>query len=402
MRSRAARRRRAGCAASAAAGVDRRAGAALRLLPERDDDPGRRPAGDDEAPDRGADPHGDERPSLPLRHLSADPDRDPEGRRRDGEGRASSDDRASCTRRSSRRKTFLKGGGALIVGFSVARRRARRQGERPADNPFASNGRRPVPDRLVDRDPRRQHGVDQDGRDQAGHGVGHRAADDRRRGAGHGHEPAQVRRSPTRRLTPNTGKHSASNTIRNAGPGVRAAAAYGEAGAARPGVDAARRAGVAASRQQGRRLRRRQVGHVRRAARRQAVQRHDAGELDMNPTAARRSRLNTGYRQGISGQAPAKPVSQYKLVGTTRRRGSTSRRSSPEARPTSTNIRVPGMLHGRVVRPRGQAVVRIGAPIVSVDESSIKHIPASRSSARATSSAWSRRRSTTRSRRPRS
>ena len=31
-------------AASVAAGVDRRAGAALRLLPERDDDPGRRPA----------------------------------------------------------------------------------------------------------------------------------------------------------------------------------------------------------------------------------------------------------------------------------------------------------------------------------------------------------------------
>ena len=62
-------------AASAAAGVDRRAGAALRLLPERDDDPGRRPAGDDEAPDRGADPHGDERPSLPLRHLPADPRR---------------------------------------------------------------------------------------------------------------------------------------------------------------------------------------------------------------------------------------------------------------------------------------------------------------------------------------
>ena len=36
-------------AASAAAGVDRRAGAALRLLPERNDDPGRRPPGDDEA-----------------------------------------------------------------------------------------------------------------------------------------------------------------------------------------------------------------------------------------------------------------------------------------------------------------------------------------------------------------
>ena len=74
-------------AASAAAGVDRRSGAALRLLPERDDDPGRRSAGDDEAPDRGSDPHGDERPSLPLWHVSAHPDGDPEGRGCDGEGR---------------------------------------------------------------------------------------------------------------------------------------------------------------------------------------------------------------------------------------------------------------------------------------------------------------------------
>ena len=39
------------------------------------------------------------------------------------------------------------------------------------------------------------------------------------------------------------------------------------------------------------------------------------------------------------------------------------------------NIRVPGMLHGRVVRPRGQMLFGFGAPIVSVDESSIAHLP---------------------------
>ena len=39
------------------------------------------------------------------------------------------------------------------------------------------------------------------------------------------------------------------------------------------------------------------------------------------------------------------------------------------------NVRVPGMLHGRVVRPRGQAAWGFIAPIVSIDESSIKHIP---------------------------
>ena len=40
------------------------------------------------------------------------------------------------------------------------------------------------------------------------------------------------------------------------------------------------------------------------------------------------------------------------------------------------NIRVPGMLHGRVVRPRGQGAYGDGTSpkVVSVDESSIKHI----------------------------
>ena len=39
------------------------------------------------------------------------------------------------------------------------------------------------------------------------------------------------------------------------------------------------------------------------------------------------------------------------------------------------NVRVPGMLHGRVVRPRGQAAVNQGATVVSIDNSSISHIP---------------------------
>ena len=39
------------------------------------------------------------------------------------------------------------------------------------------------------------------------------------------------------------------------------------------------------------------------------------------------------------------------------------------------NVRVPGMLHGRVVRPKGQSAWGNGAKPVSVDESSIKHLP---------------------------
>ena len=39
------------------------------------------------------------------------------------------------------------------------------------------------------------------------------------------------------------------------------------------------------------------------------------------------------------------------------------------------NVRVPGMLHGRVVRPRGQAALGQGARVLSIDPSSIAHIP---------------------------
>ena len=104
--------------ASAAAGVDRRSGAALRLLPERDDDPGRRPARDDEEPVRGPDPHGNERAPLPLRHVSENPDRDPEGRGRDGKGGCITMTGLMHEKEFSR-KSFVKAGGALVVGFSA-------------------------------------------------------------------------------------------------------------------------------------------------------------------------------------------------------------------------------------------------------------------------------------------
>ena len=38
------------------------------------------------------------------------------------------------------------------------------------------------------------------------------------------------------------------------------------------------------------------------------------------------------------------------------------------------NVRVPGMLHGRVVRPFGQGAVDQGAKLLSVDKDSVKHI----------------------------
>ena len=119
-------------AASAAAGVDRRAGAALRLLPERDDDPGRRPARDDQEPVRGPDPHGDERAPLPLRHLSADPDGDPEGRGRDGKGGCVMT-RRHRTRRSTSQRADRAGDLAQVV--PEGRRRARDRPERRRRSP---------------------------------------------------------------------------------------------------------------------------------------------------------------------------------------------------------------------------------------------------------------------------
>jgi len=80
------------------------------------------------------------------------------------------------------------------------------------------------------------------------------------------------------------------------------------------------------------------------------------------------------------GQAPSKAVKDYKLVGFSR----LPRVDIPDKVTGKYayvhNIKVPGMLHGRLVRPRGQSSYGEGtAPkIVSVDESSIKHLQGAR------------------------
>ena len=77
-----------------------------------------------------------------------------------------------------------------------------------------------------------------------------------------------------------------------------------------------------------------------------------------------------------AGQAPAKPIDQYRLVGTSR-----MPRLDIPAKVTGAyvyvhNVRVPGMLHARLVRPFGQGAYGDGtlAGVVSVDESSIAGI----------------------------
>jgi nicotinate dehydrogenase subunit B len=79
----------------------------------------------------------------------------------------------------------------------------------------------------------------------------------------------------------------------------------------------------------------------------------------------------------LTGTAPRKPVEQYKLVGTR-----VARLDLPDkvsARYTNMqHVRVPGMLHGRIVRPRGQGPYGTGAKALSIDESSIQGIAGAR------------------------
>jgi nicotinate dehydrogenase subunit B len=74
------------------------------------------------------------------------------------------------------------------------------------------------------------------------------------------------------------------------------------------------------------------------------------------------------------GAAPAKPVSQYKLVGTRVPRLDIPAKVSGKFTYVH-NVRVPGMLHGRIVWQRGQGMYGTADQVISVDESSIKHIP---------------------------
>jgi nicotinate dehydrogenase subunit B len=77
----------------------------------------------------------------------------------------------------------------------------------------------------------------------------------------------------------------------------------------------------------------------------------------------------------FTGSAPKKPVSQYKLVGTRVARVDLPDKVSAQYT-YMQHVRVPDMLHGRVVRPRGQGAYGTGAKPLDIDESSIKDIAA--------------------------
>ena len=131
-------------AASAAAGLDRRAGAAVRLLPERPDHDCQGAARPESESDRRRDPHGHGGRAVPLHdllpHPGGDQARGAAAQRQPGKASEhhtataeGGGGRARRARLTASRRSFLKASGALVVSLGVsapARRRSAR--ERPA------------------------------------------------------------------------------------------------------------------------------------------------------------------------------------------------------------------------------------------------------------------------------
>jgi nicotinate dehydrogenase subunit B len=79
----------------------------------------------------------------------------------------------------------------------------------------------------------------------------------------------------------------------------------------------------------------------------------------------------------FTGTAPVKSPADYKIVGTRPPRKDLPAKVAG-AYTYIQHVRLPGMLHGRVVRPRGQRAYGAGAKIIDVDERSIADIAGAR------------------------
>ncbi|HXC57725.1 MAG TPA: molybdopterin cofactor-binding domain-containing protein, partial [Steroidobacteraceae bacterium] len=83
------------------------------------------------------------------------------------------------------------------------------------------------------------------------------------------------------------------------------------------------------------------------------------------------------FELSISGKAPLKSATAYRLLG--KRVSRVDLAAKLTARHLYVQyLRLPGMLHGRVVRPRGQAAYGAGAHVLSVDDSALADIPGAR------------------------
>jgi nicotinate dehydrogenase subunit B len=245
------------------------------------------------------------------------------------------------------RGTFLKGTGALVVGFSLA-------GAATAGKASAARGDVAGPADPTQVDSFIEVLADNTARIHTGRvelgqgsptGLLQIAAEELDLDFG------QVRFAEAdTNVSPDTGKTVGSSSISRAGPQVRQAAA--EARQALLGLAAAK-LGVPLS-----------------------ALSVSKGVVSGNGQSVKYGDLLGGklFNVKFTGTAPLKKVSNYKVVGQR-----VPRLDIPDKVTGKYtylhNVRVPGMVHARIVRPRGQGAYGTGAKPVSVDESSIKNIP---------------------------
>ena len=270
------------------------------------------------------------------------------------------------------RKSFVKGGGALIVGFSlagsalVAKAQAAQIPELSANAPFASNG--PYDQTQIDT----WMIVHSDntasilsGQAEIGQGTPTGILQIFAEELNMGFDQVKFV-APDTNVTPFTAAQTASTAIRTVGPLIRAASA--SAYQVLLGL-AAVNLGVPVSSLSV------TNGVVSGGGRSVTYGALLGGKLFSTTFSGTTADPGLRGATGLDpGQAPAKPVSQYTLVGTSVARIDIP----PKVLGTYTyvhNLRIPGMIHGRIVRPRGQSAFGSGTPIVSIDESSIRHIP---------------------------
>jgi CO/xanthine dehydrogenase Mo-binding subunit len=276
------------------------------------------------------------------------------------------------------RKSFLKAGGALIVGFSVLGSAVAGKASADALPPFASNG--PFDPTSIDSwlvvHPDNTVSVKLT-RVELGQGTTTAfamiAAEELNV------ELSQMRLIPSdTAVTPNTGTTAGSSSVQSAGKALRAGAAAGYQ--ALLGM-ASTKLGVPTGSLSV------SKGVVSGGGKTVSYGDLIAGGLfNVNASSAYNLTATTAIPPASGAGLPpgypglVKPVSQYTLLG--KGTDMTPQRLDIPAKVTGIytyvhSIRVPGMLHGRVVRPRGQGAYGDGTSpqVLSVDPSSVNHIP---------------------------
>jgi nicotinate dehydrogenase subunit B len=267
---------------------------------------------------------------------------------------------SSATRVSSAsafpRREFLKAGGALLIGFTASpRARAQQADLLPGD--LAPGPGQPDPDRIdtwiaIHADNSATVFI---GHVDLGQGIATTLPQIAAEELDLGMDQVKTVRLETGK-GPNQGNTGASSGISRGGPRIRLAAAEARQTLLRM---ASTRLNVPADRL--------------------AVERGVVSVAGNPAQSVTYGQLIGGRRFDVpyTGTAPIKDYRAHKIVGT-----NVPRIDIPDKASGSyvymQHVRLPGMLHGRVVRPRGQGSYADGARVTNVDATSIRDIPGAR------------------------